>query len=578
MAQSSILTRLSGRRHGNPKDKARPVARETSWRRSSLASLKRRIRRGHKPPSPSPKADAAIAQAVSSHDEPIECPYERPIEIIRQEEYSHMNNGTYLDHGGTTIYARSTVERFAQKMLTGLYGNPHSANEPAKFSGDMVDAVRLKALHFLGADPAHFDLIFTANATAAIKLVADAFRDLAEQTAAKSFWYGYHRDAHTSLVGIRELTTPSNAHVFPSNAAVESWLANPASPDQPPRTATLGLFAYPAQSNLTGRRAPLSWPAQLRHHPESQSQPQHRHNTYTLLDAAAFAMTAPLGPVFARPAAAPDFVSVAFYKILGFPDLGGLVVRRATAHVLALRRYFGGGTVTMVGTVGGAWHLRRGLSGGGGGGGEGGYRLHEGLEDGTLPFHAILALGEAMEVHGALFGGMGNVSAYTARLARRLYRGVAGLRYGNGQVLCRVYGDGDGDGDGGPAYAYGDATRQGPTLAFNVFRADGAYVSYAEVERLANEKGVYVRSGGVCCPGGVYTALQYEPWQLNRARSAGHDCGPNGLSVIHQLPTGVVRASLGAMSTVQDVDTFVTFLRETFIETEGHEDKHGGWT
>ncbi len=30
---------------------------------------------------------------------------------------------------------------------------------------------------------------------------------------------------------------------------------------------------------------------------------------------------------------------------------------------------------------------------------------------------------------------------------------------------------------------------------------------------------------GICCPGGVYTALQYEPWELGRARSAGHHCG-----------------------------------------------------
>jgi len=30
---------------------------------------------------------------------------------------------------------------------------------------------------------------------------------------------------------------------------------------------------------------------------------------------------------------------------------------------------------------------------------------------------------------------------------------------------------------------------------------------------------------GICCPGGMFTALQYEPWQLRRARSAGHHCG-----------------------------------------------------
>lgn len=74
----------------------------------------------------------------------------------------------------------------------------------------MVDDVRLQALQFLGADPAHFDLVFVANATAAIKLVGDAFRDLAEQTHEKRFWYGYHTEAHTSLVGVRQLAGREN--------------------------------------------------------------------------------------------------------------------------------------------------------------------------------------------------------------------------------------------------------------------------------------------------------------------------------------------------------------------------------
>lgn len=499
-----------------------------------------------------------------------------------------MKQGTYLDHSGTTIYARSTVERFTQKMLTGLYGNPHSANEPAKLSGDMVDAIRVKALHFLGADPRHFDLVFTTNATAAIKLVADAFRDLAEQTRSGTFWYGYHRDAHTSLVGVRELTHGDH-HVFEDDAEVQDWLCAPSTANNPAhrisraahaaRLSTLGLFAYPGQSNLTGRRLPLDWPRRLRALPRL-------HDTYTLLDAAALAMTSPLAPVFADPAAAPDFVCLSFYKVFGFPDLGALVVRRDSGHILALRKYFGGGTVAMVSTIGGAWHVSKGLEaaatasavaavgdadGSGPGkkgdvvpGGSG--TLHEGLEDGTLPFHSILALGEAIDVHAELFGSMEHVSAYTTALVRRLYEGMRRLRYANGQPLCKIYG-GEED-EGRPGAAYGDARRQGATVTFNVFQADGGYESYATVEKLANEKGVYVRSGGICCPGGVFTALRYEPWQLHRARSAGHVCGPDGLGVINELPTGVVRASLGAMSTVQDVDTFLAFLRETFIERD----------
>jgi molybdenum cofactor sulfurtransferase len=79
-------------------------------------------------------------------------------------------------------------------MISNLYGNPHSASDPATLSGLLVDSIREQALRFFSADPEHFDLIFTANATAAIKLVAEAFRDLATADSLSStFWYGYHK-------------------------------------------------------------------------------------------------------------------------------------------------------------------------------------------------------------------------------------------------------------------------------------------------------------------------------------------------------------------------------------------------
>ncbi|KAK3394736.1 pyridoxal phosphate-dependent transferase [Podospora didyma] len=548
MARPRILARLSAQSRALlcfNNSFRRTTSKESSHRRSS-ASMK-----------PTYHHNASMSSIPPSS-------YDVPVESIRAQEYPHMNDGTYLDHSGTTIYARSTIERFALKMSSSLYGNPHSANEPAKISGDMVDAVREKALRFLGADSRYFDLVFVANATAAIKLVADAFRDLAEKTKSGSFWYGYHRDAHTSLVGVREFTNGDH-RCFADDDEVEAWLdssgGNPGNDinnnknkKHRPVPGGLGLFAYPGQSNLTGRRLPLSWIRKMRAQKGLK-------NTYSLLDAAALAMTSPMSHVFADPDAAPDFACVSFYKIFGFPDLGGLVVRKDSGHILALRKYFGGGTVSLVSTIGDAWHMSKALETSSGDENSS-HGLHDGLEDGTLPFHSILALGEAIDVHRELFGSMENISRHAARLARRLYDGVSALRYpSNGQPLCKMYTE-----EGGAAYD--DAKRQGATVAFNVFREDGSYELYAEVERLANERGIYIRSGGVCCPGGVYAALQYEPWQLNRAKSAGHHCGSNGLGVINELPTGVVRASLGAMSTIQDVDAFVSFLRDEFLVDE----------
>lgn len=131
-------------------------------------------------------------------------------------------------------------------------------------SGNVVDEVRERTLRFLGADPAAFDLVFVANATAAIKLVAEAFRDLAAKTRARRFWYGFHKDAHTSLVGVRELAGGWH-HCFEGDAEVDAWLDAPAAfLAHRLDPAGLGLLAYPGQSNMSGRKLPLAWAAQVR--------------------------------------------------------------------------------------------------------------------------------------------------------------------------------------------------------------------------------------------------------------------------------------------------------------------------
>lgn len=422
--------------------------------------------------------------------------------------------GTYLDHSGTTIYARSLVEAFARDMTSNLYGNPHSANTPAERSGHVVDTVRIKALEFLGADPAHFDLVFVANATAGIKLVADSFRDLSEKTKSGSFWYGYHKDCHTSLVGVREFTK-GNSHCFESDLDVEDWLKeNESFGNGPPssygglreRRQGLGLFAYPGQSNMSGRRLPLSWPGQVRSSARLQ-------NTYTLLDCAALAMTSPLHEVFRNPDTAPDFTCLSFYKIFGFPDLGALVVRKDSGHILTLRKYFGGGTVTMVSVIGDAWHRLKGRDTGTvivASPMSGGVRqqkdpsspppsptsahgedIHDGLEDGTLPFHSILALGSAIEVHAQLYGSMYNISRHTTALSLRLYQGMRFLTHTNGRKLCKIYAEDEGR-------EFGDSKRQGATIAFNLLDKNGVYIPYSDVEKICDAEGFYVRSGGKC--------------------------------------------------------------------------------
>lgn len=104
-----------------------------------------------------------------------------------------------------------------------------------------------------------------------------------------------------------------------------------------PKLTPPALFAYPAQSNLTGRRLPLQWAHKARN----------THGYFTLLDAAALLMTKLLD--LQNPATSPDYITCSFYKIFGMPDLGALIVKRGpAADILRKRKYFGGGTINIL--------------------------------------------------------------------------------------------------------------------------------------------------------------------------------------------------------------------------------------
>ncbi|KAH0073731.1 hypothetical protein KCU96_g15497, partial [Aureobasidium melanogenum] len=48
------------------------------------------------------------------------------VESFRAREYPQLAGKIYLDHGGSTLYAKSMVEDFSRDLISNLYGNPHS--------------------------------------------------------------------------------------------------------------------------------------------------------------------------------------------------------------------------------------------------------------------------------------------------------------------------------------------------------------------------------------------------------------------------------------------------------------------
>ncbi|PWW76205.1 PLP-dependent transferase [Tuber magnatum] len=460
-----------------------------------------------------PRRESLLKEARANGYNPL-------VEGLRDAEYPQLKEITYLDHAGTTLYATSLIHSFSKDLCTNLYGNPHSPSPSSQQTTRRIDDIRHRALRLFNADPEHFDIVFCANATAGMKLVLEAF------TAQEGgFKYWYHVDAHTSLVGMRELA--SEATCLSSDAEVEIWLKGLCE-DSP------GLFGWPAQSSFSGRRLPKDWAARLR---------DNGPGWYSLMDAAALVSSAPLD--LSHPRAAPDFTVLSFYKMFGFPDLGALIVRKNSANILKSRRYFGGGTVDAVVSRGPSFHARKADS------------IHEHLEDGTSAFHSILALDTAISTHERLYGSFDKISRHAFSLIQVTRELLSELTHGNGRKLCLIYSQ------GGPI----SSVTQGPIIAFNMQRADGSWIGYAEVEKLASVKNIHIRTGGLCNPGGIETSVGLESWEIEQNYLAGHRCWDEQ-DVMHGKPTGAIRVSLGAMSTIDDVMVFVKFLEEFYLDKE----------
>jgi selenocysteine lyase/cysteine desulfurase len=364
-------------------------------------------------------------------------------------------------------------------------------------------------LEFAGADPATYDVVFTANASGAIRLLAEAFPFARRSRLVLS------ADNHNSVNGLAWPARRAGARVslVPLADGLRGEDPEPALAPAP----AASLFAFPAQSNFSGVRHPLAW-----------VQMAQARGYRVLLDAASFAPTSPLD-LRSTPA---DFVALSFYKIFGYPTgIGALIARRDALRDLR-RRYFGGGTVDFVSMPDRLVQRKPGAAG---------------FEDGTVSFLAMDAVSDGLRWMARL--GMDAVARHAAKMTDRLL-----------DVLRSC-------GDAVTIYGPDRLDARGGTVAFNV-RLGRGVVPYEDVEAAARAAGVAIRGGCFCNPGAAAAAFGLSParvraclrddFSIRRFR----DC-------MGGQPVGALRASVGLGTTVGDIDRLGDVIRHIARNTPG---------
>lgn len=463
------------------------------------------------------------------------------LDDLRATEYSFLdeNGHVYLDYTGAGLAAQSQHQAHRERMRHAAFGNPHSSNPTSRAATDLVDEARARILRYFSASPDEYTVIFTPNATGAARLVGESYP-----------WRRGARlvltaDNHNSLNGLRELARRgksrtvyvpiADAHELRTRDAdvvaalsrktrcsPRAWLSK----GNADASRRRGLFAYPAQSNFTGVRHPLSWVRLAQ-----------AHGYDVLLDAAAYLPTARLDLAALR----PEFVMVSWYKLFGTPTGVGCLVARRDALCRLRRPWFAGGTVRAA-AVGVPWHLM-----------ETGAAA---FEDGTVDFLSIPDVTVGLDWITRV--GVDTVATRVRCLTGWLLEGLRALTHSDGAKLVVCY---------GPA----GVRDRGGTVCFNILDRHGVVLDERRVAAESAAAGISLRTGCFCNPGAGEAALGITGGILARGRAAAAAASSSsyqdfvGALEDGGVPAvGAVRVSLGIASVAADVEYLVAFVEATY--------------
>jgi len=438
---------------------------------------------------------------------------------LRSADYGRLDRlgHVYLDYTGGGLYAESQITAHHELLSDHVMGNPHSHNPSSLAATHFVDEARAAVFEFFNADPDEYEVIFTANASGALKLVGESYPF--EEGACYLLSY----DNHNSVNGIREFARRGGAEVVyvpvrkPELRLDEDLIRRGLTRES---SCKHRLFAYPAQSNFSGVQHPLEWIEEA-----------HENGWDVLLDSAAFAPTNRLD----LSAIKPDFVPLSFYKMFGYPTgLGALIARKEALGKLR-RPWFAGGTITLASVQGEGWyHLAPGSTG---------------FEDGTVDYLGLSAITIGLRHLSSI--GIDTIHGHVTDLCDWLLTQMGSLAHSNGAPMVQIFGPETTD-------------RRGATIAFYLLDPEGAVYDVQRIEALAGEQLISVRTGCFCNPGDGEIAHNItrddmaECFDESTVPVTYNQCQRVIEDATGKVPN-TIRASLGIASTFADVYRFMEF-------------------
>lgn len=432
---------------------------------------------------------------------------------LRANEYPNLDKygHVYLDYTGGNLYSRWQVQQHMEFLEKEVYGNPHSTNPTSLRSTEFVEKARREVLEHFNAGDDYY-CVFTANATQALKIVGESYPFDHKSHFLLLF------DNHNSVNGIREYARRKGATFEYCPVYLEDLRIDE---EQLHRKLVAAkhkqnkLFAYPAQSNVSGVKHDLKWIGIA-----------HENGWDVLLDTAAFVPSNILDLQTVK----PEYACVSFYKIFGYPTgIGALLIRKNAFEKLD-KPWFAGGTVSYASVTMPEFFLTDN---------------QERFEEGTVNYLSIPAVRYGLEWINKI--GMENIQKKLSVLTGYLLQELQRLNHRNGKPLVHIFGPATND-------------RRGSTVIMNLFDHEGNKIDVGMIEQKANEKRISVRTGCFCNPGidEINNCITSEELSLFYSSK-----GYTHYDRIHFLGKmrGAIRISLGLMTNHSDCEKYLEFCK-----------------
>ena len=418
---------------------------------------------------------------------------------IYNEEFSHLKDFIYVDYAGSMPMCISQTKKL-EELTKECLANPHSSGQISRPITE-IEELRSQIADLFNTNLGEYSVIFTHNTSHSLQILGESlpFNN-------NSIFY-YLLDNHNSVFGIREIANKKGAQVFTVEDIPSENNNN-----------SFKIFAYPMQSNLSGKKYPINWISEFQ-----------KLGGFVLYDAASTCT-----PDLSKEK--PDFVTASLLKLTG--SHGGILLVRRDRVQIVQDPIPAGGTVLFSCARTGKYILLP--------------NFHTKFESGTPAYINLSLALEGIKIR-RLLGTENEINERLSKISKLFEEGLRNLKHENGKSLIKFQPERE--------------ENFGPSFSFNLYTRRNTLIAIHDIQYCFSVFNVVARFGGHCNPGSSFPSLGWSPEEIYEVATKNEESGRciSSLCSPTEKPLGTIRISFGPSSTEEDVIKLLNLLSNQFL-------------